>query len=213
MLTQDQITENRKNTQLNPIRLATLGLIAFAAFPSLSQAQAPPVFEIFKDQSTISFKVKGSVEIDGTFKQWDASVVFATADAASGVLNIEIQAASVDTGSGMKDGKLKGKDFFDVADNPVISFKSTQITKAPGNEFDFTGNFTIRGVTKPQVLKFIGHRAETGATTAVQGTMFFDRKDFGINGSIPFLKIADRVEVTVNLKGKRVSGTPLIPQP
>jgi hypothetical protein len=39
--------------------------------------------------------------------------------------------------------------------------------------------------------------------------MAFDRKDYGMNSGIPFIKIADRVEVTINLHGKRVSGPPL----
>jgi hypothetical protein len=39
--------------------------------------------------------------------------------------------------------------------------------------------------------------------------MAFDRNEFGMNSGIPFIKIADRVEVTVDLKGKRVSGPPL----
>ncbi len=36
--------------------------------------------------------------------------------------------------------------------------------------------------------------------------MAFDRKDYGMNSGIPFVKIADRVEVNVDLKVKRVSG-------
>jgi hypothetical protein len=40
--------------------------------------------------------------------------------------------------------------------------------------------------------------------------MAFDRKDYGMNSGIPFIKIADRVEVTVNLKARRVSGPPVI---
>jgi hypothetical protein len=39
--------------------------------------------------------------------------------------------------------------------------------------------------------------------------MAFDRKKFGMNSGIPLIKIADRVEVTVDLKGKRISGPPL----
>jgi hypothetical protein len=50
------------------------------------------------------------------------------------------------------------------------------------------------------------------ATTAfpIKGTMAFDRKDYGMNKGIPLVKIADRVKVTVNLIGKRVSGPPLV---
>ena len=40
--------------------------------------------------------------------------------------------------------------------------------------------------------------------------MAFDRKDYGMNSGIPFIKIADRVEVTVAIKGNRVSGPPLV---
>ena len=40
--------------------------------------------------------------------------------------------------------------------------------------------------------------------------MAFDRKDYGMNSGIPFIKIADHVEVTVDLHGKRVSGPPLV---
>jgi hypothetical protein len=39
--------------------------------------------------------------------------------------------------------------------------------------------------------------------------MAFDRKDYGMNSGIPFIKIADRVEVPVALKAKRVSGPPV----
>jgi hypothetical protein len=39
--------------------------------------------------------------------------------------------------------------------------------------------------------------------------MAFDRKEFGINSGIPFITIVNRVEVSVNLKGKRVSGPPM----
>ena len=47
-----------------------------------------------------------------------------------------------------------------------------------------------------------------GALTivAAEHTMAFDRKDYGMNRSIPFTKIANRVEVNVSLKWKRVSG-------
>jgi polyisoprenoid-binding protein YceI len=43
----------------------------------------------------------------------------------------------------------------------------------------------------------------------VKGVMAFDRKDYGMNSGIPFIKIADRVEVEVDLYGKRVGGPPV----
>ena len=124
---------------------------------STPQAQAPaeiPVIKIAKEDSSIKFHVKASVAIDGTFDQWDATAIMTSPDVQTGVLDIKIQAASVNTGSGMKDGKLKGKDFFDAQHDPLITFHSTKIVQTGPNTLDYVGDFTIRGVTKPKKLTF-----------------------------------------------------------
>jgi len=189
-------------------RFAVLFFLGSALLPSLSRAQQAPVFKISTQDSSVKFSVKASVAIDGTFDKWDASLTFTSTDPASGALDIEIQAASVDTGSGMKDSKLKGDDFFDVKDSPLITFKSTKIVQTGPNTYDVQGNFSIRGATKPETLTLNVSGQGTG-TGEIHGTMAFNRKDYGMTKGIPFIKIADTVEVTVALKGKRVSGPPL----
>jgi polyisoprenoid-binding protein YceI len=124
-------------------------------------------------------------------------------------LDIKIQAGTVNTGSGMKDDKLKSKDFFDVKQDPLITFHSTKIVQTGPTTFDVQGTFTIRGVSKPETLSLVVSGKGTG-TGDIKGTMAFDRKDYGMNSGIPFIKISDRVEVTVDLEGKRVSGPPLV---
>jgi polyisoprenoid-binding protein YceI len=188
--------------------LAMLPVLAAALLaPALSLAQVP-VFEFDKAKSSIGFNVKASVSIAGKFDKWDAKITFTSTDVTTGVLDIEAQAGSVDTGSGMKDGKLKGKDFFDAEHNPLISFKSTKIVQTGPNTFDIPGTFTIRGVSKPETLSLTVSGIGTGEGE-VKGIMAFDRKDYGMNSGIPFIKIADRVEVEVDLFGKRVSGPPM----
>jgi polyisoprenoid-binding protein YceI len=190
-----------------PMRLAILCLLVSAVFPSLSRAQAP-VFEITPVESSIKFDVESSVAIKGTFDKWTATLTFTSPDLSTGVLEIKIQADSVDTGSGMKNGKLKGKDFFDVKQNPLITFTSTKIVQTGPDTFEVDGDFTIRGVTKPEKLTLTVTGKGTGSGT-IKGTMAFDRKQYGMNSGIPFIKIADRVEVTVDLKANRVSGPPV----
>jgi polyisoprenoid-binding protein YceI len=177
-------------------------------FPSLSRAQVP-VFKITTEDSSIKFSVKASVAVNGTFDKWDAALTFTSADVTTGVLDIKIQADSINTGSGMKDGKLKGKDFFDVKQDPLITFHSTKATQTGPDTVEFDGNFTIRGVTKPEKLTFVVTGKGTGSGS-IAGTMAFDRKEFGMNSGIPFIRIADRVEVSVDLKGRRVSGPPVV---
>lgn len=188
-------------------RFVVLCLLAVALLPSLSRAQAP-VFEITPIDSKITFFVKASVALEGTFEKWDSTLVFTSPDASTGVLSIKIQAASVNTGSGMKDGKLKSKDFFNVEQDPTITFVSKKIVQTGPTTFDVQGDFTIRGVSKPETLTLTVSGIGTGSGE-INGTMAFDRKDYGMNKGIPFVKIADRVEVTVNLHAKRVSGPPV----
>jgi polyisoprenoid-binding protein YceI len=186
------------------MRLTLLSLLTSAVLVSASLAEAP-VFEITTEESTIKFDVEASVAIVGKFDKWDAKLTFTSPELSTGVLDIKIQAASVDTGNAMKNRTLKSKDFFDVEHNPLITFHSTKVEQTGPNTVAFDGNFTIRGVTKQERLTLTLPRERTGVDT-VNGTMAFDRKQFGMNSGIPFIKIADRVEVTVNLKAKRVSG-------
>jgi polyisoprenoid-binding protein YceI len=206
------IEKESREFQAPSVRLAILCLLASAWFVAASRAQTPadvPVFKIPPATSKIKFAVKASVPIEGVFDKWDATFTCTSTDAESGVLDVKIQAASVNTGSGMKDGKLKSKDFFNVDQDPLITFHSTKIVQTSPNTADVQGTFTIRGVSKPETL----HLSFSGKGTGhgqVAGTMAFDRKDYGMNSGIPFIKIADRVEVTVDLKVDRVSGPQLV---
>jgi len=190
--------------------LAVLCLLVFVVLPvqNLAQVEAP-AFVITPEESTIKFYVKSSVDIEGHFDKWDATLTFTSPKLSTAVLDIKIQAASVNTGSGMKDDKLKSKDFFDVKHDPSITFKSTKIVRTSPTTYQVQGNFTIRGVTKTDNL-MITADSEGKGIGEIKGTMAFDRKDYGMDGRIPFVTIADRVEVTIAFQAKRVSGPPVI---
>jgi len=195
---------------VSSVRLAVLSLFAFAPLFSVAQA---PVFTISQPDSSVKFYVKASVALTGTFEKWDTTLTFTSTDVTTGVLDIKIQADSVSTGSGMKDGKLKSKEFFNVKEDPLITFHSEKVVQTGPATFDLPGTFTIRGVSKPETLTFTlsdMKAARAAGEGEIKGTMAFDRKEYGMNSGIPFIKIADRVEVTVNLKATRVSGPPLV---
>ena len=192
------------------MRSGVLCLLGCIALPSLSRAQVP-VFVVTPEDSSIRFFVKASVAIGGTFDKWDATLTFTSPDVTTAVLDVKIQADSVSTGSDLKNNKLKGKDFFDVKQNPTITFLSKKVEQTGPDTFDIQGDFTIRGVTKPEHLTLTVSGKGTGSGT-IKGTLAFDRKDYGMNKGIPFIKIADRVEVNVGFKANQVSGPRLVYQ-
>ena len=93
--------------------------------------------------------------------------------------------------------------------SPLITFLSKKVVQTGPDTFEVDGDFTIRGVTKAEKLMLTVTGKGTGSGE-IKGTMAFDRKDYGMNSGIPFIKIADRVEVTVDLKAKRVNGPPVV---
>jgi polyisoprenoid-binding protein YceI len=198
----------RQRLRLPTMRLAILSLPALILLASVSRAQAPagaPVFDVTPVHSSIKFFVKASVALAGKFDEWDATLTFQSPAVSTGVLEIKIQADSVDTGSGIKNSKLKSKDFFDVDNNPSIVFRSTKFVQTSHDKIEVDGDFTIRGVTNPEKLTLsVSHKE--GHLGEIDGKMIFDRKNYGMNKGIPFIKIADHVDVSFNLKVKHVSG-------
>jgi polyisoprenoid-binding protein YceI len=194
------------------MRLAALCLLVSSLLPSVSLAQDQvPIFKVTPEQSDVKFFVKASVAIDGKFKKWDATLTFTSPAAESAVIDVKIYADSVDTGSDMKDGKLRGKDFFNAKEDPYITFHSTKVVQTGPTTFDVQGKFTIRGVSKDETLTLTLDPKQKGTGKGLlKGTMAFDRKEFGMNSGIPFIKIADRVEVDVALEVNRVSGPPVV---
>jgi polyisoprenoid-binding protein YceI len=103
--------------------------------------------------SEISFSVKHLKisKVRGSFKIFDATIVTAE-DPADFTVEATIEVASVDTNQKDRDAHLRTSDFFLTEEFPQITFTSTSI-EASGNHFSITGDLTLRGVTRPEVLK------------------------------------------------------------
>jgi polyisoprenoid-binding protein YceI len=162
--------------------------------------------------SAITFRLKASIPLRGRFDKWTSTLTFTSPDVSTGVLDIKIDANSVDAGSGTKTKALKGRTVFDVKNNPVISFHSTKIYQTGPSTFAALGDFTVRGISKPQtlVLKVTG---QGGSSGEIKGTMAFNRKHYGITASVPLMRIGDQVDLTVEMKVQRVGGPPLALKP
>ena len=187
--------------------MVILYLLGFCALPSAARAQVP-AYEVTPVESTIKFDVESSVPLKGTFEKWNASLTFSSTDVRSAVLEIEIQADSVDTGNGMKNNKLKSKDFFNVQGSPTITFKSTKVVQTGPSTFDVEGDFTIRGMTKTEKLTVTDNGKGT-TSGSIAGTMAFESQKLRHEQQHSFHQ--DRQPCRskrVSLKWKRVSGPP-----
>ena len=168
------------------MRLTGLFLAALFLFSFPARAQGPagvPVFEVMPPAEgfRITFSVEASVPIQGVFEKWNATLKFTSTDVTSGILDIKVDAASVNTGSALKDSKLKGKDFFDAKDNPYITFHSDKIEQTGPTTFNIPGTFTIRGVSKPETLSLTleGKGTGTGTVKGSDVEWSFDGGDAG----------------------------------
>ena len=167
-----------------------------------SRAQVP-VFQVTPIQSSIRFNMTSSRPLTGNFDKWNATLTFASPDPTSAVLQVEIQTASVHS---KNDDELKSKDLLNVAQDPVISFKSNKVVQTGKTTYDLVGTFTMRGVSKPATLNLVV-ADQGGGSGYVQGVIPFDLKDYGMTSN---RKIDEHGEVDLNLKAKQVSGPELI---
>jgi polyisoprenoid-binding protein YceI len=159
--------------------------------------------------SQVTFSVKHMViaTVKGHFKVISGSLNIDEANSANSWVEATAETASIDTRDAGRDGHLRSPDFFDAEKYPTISFKSTKVEPAGGNEYKVTGDLSLHGVTKPVVfnVEFNGtdkdpwgnQRAGISATTKI------NRKDFGLNWSQTLesggLLVGDDVKIEVDL--------------
>jgi polyisoprenoid-binding protein YceI len=129
--------------------------------------------------------------VHGSFHGLSGVITFDPADVAKSSVEATIPVDTVDTGVAARDNDLKSPRFFDAAQFPTMTFKSTSVHKAD-DHYDVAGNLTLHGVTKPVVLKLeeLG-KEETGMDKksvhrGFTATTTINRQDFGLafNGTL-----------------------------
>ena len=103
----------------------------------------------------ILFKVKHLVisTVTGKFEKFDASVLTNGDDWNGAQVEFSAEIDSISTGVGDRDNHLKSADFFDAANHPKLTYKSTSFKKTGNNDFVMNGNLTMRGITRPLEMK------------------------------------------------------------
>ena len=181
-----------------------LSFVAAVLLP-LSAAAQLQTWQIDPPHSAAHFAVRhfGISTVRGVFTKTAGTVQYDPADPAKTLIDVTIDAASVDTRVQARDNDLRSAHFLDVAKYPTITFKSKRVESEGKGKLKVTGDLTIHGVTKEAVLQVEGpngpikdpHGNEhMGASASTQ----ISRKDFGVNGSPG--AVGDDVTITIDVE-------------
>ena len=107
--------------------------------------------------SSVDFSVRHMMiaKVKGTFHSFEANIEADPEDLTTADIEFSVDLSSVDTRSNDRDAHLRSPDFFDVENHPKMTFKATSIRKTGDNEYEVTGDLTIRGVTRPETFTVV----------------------------------------------------------
>ncbi len=150
--------------------------------------------------SKVHFIIKNfGISVGGDFTGLKGFIQFDATNATAAVINVTADAATVNTDNNKRDGHLKKDDYFDVAKYPTIHIVSSKIEKGSSiNAYLFTGNLTIKGVTKPLNFPFTAIKSATGYLFA--GNFEIARRDFNVGGGT--FPLSDNVKVSLSIAAK-----------
>ena len=192
----------------------TLAVLCFAALP-LGAAAAPESFTVDTTNSSVHFAVDhlgGMSTIYGRFGKFSAKFTLDRA-AKAGSVDVTVETASVDSGDSEKgsrprsrDEHLRSADFFNAAEFPRMTYKSTGVVFTGDNPTMVEGNLTLLGVTKPVTLTLERFKCNPASATAKErcggiAVGKLKRSDFGMKYGIPVN--GDDIALTIGFEGNK----------
>ena len=152
------------------------------------------------DRSSLVFNYKQmNVGMHGRFRKFAAQVRFHPANVAGATVGMDVDLASIDTGSAEGDDAVAGKQWFDTRAFPVAHFASSNVKPLAGNRYEVAGQLSIKGRTQPVSAPITV--AVDGANATFDGAFVLKRADFSI-GEGPwadFGVIANEIQITFHV--------------
>lgn len=171
---------------------ATLGLAGHGFAASYQAVQM--------DKSKISFSYKQmGVGMDGHFAKFTPQVNFDPAKPEQTKATIEIDLASVDTGSGEADQEVVGKSWFNTAAFPKAVFVAKQVKQTAPNVYEVLGTLTLKG--RARDLKFAMKHSPQGKSGVLSASFTLQRADYAIGEGMwsKFDVVANDIQVSFQI--------------
>ena len=168
-------------------------------------------YQIDVSHSTVGFQVRHMAisKTNGVFDDFTGTFSFEPGNPESWSCEAVIQAASVNTGNQKRDEHLRSEDFFNVAQFPTLTFKSTGVKMEDAFEGILKGDLTIHGVTKPVELEFevLGTVTDPWGNdrAGFSATLKINRQDFGLSYNNVLeaggLVVGEEVKILLEIEG------------
>jgi polyisoprenoid-binding protein YceI len=178
----------------------SLTLSTVLALGLSATAHALEYKSIQAEKSSVTFNYKQmGVAMDGKFKKFSSQLNFDPAKVAAAKATIEIELASIDTGSSDADQEVVGKAWFNTAAFPKAVFVSNQIKQTAPNQYQVMGKLTIKGQTKD--IAFPLKHTPQGTMGQFTGGFTVHRADFLIGEGMwaKFDVVANDIQVNFQL--------------
>lgn len=168
------------------------------------------IWKVDAAHTNLGFTVKHMMvsRVRGSFADVEGTIEGDPADLAASKVDFKVNMDSINTNNEDRDNHLRSGDFFDVEKFPTMNFVSTKITETSEDEFDLTGNLTIKGVTKEVTFKaeFEGKAVDPWgqdvAGFTAEGSI--DRKEFGLTWNQALetggFLVGDKIKITIELE-------------
>lgn len=185
-------------------------LLSIATLWAMSLPLSAQEYLVDKAHSYVGFSAKHLMitKVRGEFTDYDSKIAFDEKKKQILALEGNIKVKSIDTQNGKRDDHLRSADFFDEAKFPVLSFKMTKFESKGEGEGKLHGDLTIKGITKPVVLKaeITGPIADMGGKKRIgielEGKI--DRREFGLTWNKALesggVLVGEEIEIKVELQ-------------
>ncbi len=178
-----------------------------AALLLAAGAQGAEFNQVLADRSTVSFAYKQmNVPLDGSFKRFNGRISFDPARPALAKAEIDIELASIDTGSEEGNDEVAGKLWFNTRQFPVARFVSTSIRPLGNNRYEVAGRMSIKGRTLD--AKTPATFRQEGNLGVFEGSFVLKRGDYGIGEGMwaDYGTVANEVQIRFRLVAAAAAG-------
>jgi len=204
MTNSKDIWRNKSMTIIRSALAATLLSLSFNAAAGLSDL---PSGNYGLDKShgyiTYSYSHMGYSTPHVGFRSFEVGLTLDSENPENSAVNVTIDATSIDSRVEVFNGHLNGPNFFDTANHPTITFKSTSVEALGEDKFNVTGDLTIKDVTKPVTLDTTINRAENHPMRktpwiGVSATTKVSRSEWGLTRAVP--NVGDEITIHISVE-------------